>query len=142
MINALFCGIYGALASVLGKIALSENVYTEILNVTCTTQFSLDAPTCTGLVFFVRFIVFGCMLLSNAAMIACFLRSMERNASVTVTVVSSAVNYLASGAAGLFIFSEPVGQHCLAGSLCICLGLCLIGVSQEGLPKLRARQPV
>ena len=138
MLNALACGLFGAASSVLGKMALSDNVVLQWLMLVCNANNIEDGLTIQGLIYLVRVVLFGMMMLSNAAMIASFLKSMEKNASVTVTVVSNAVNYLASGAAGLLIFGEAVGSFWIVGSLCICLGLCMIVISQEGLPKMRA----
>lgn len=136
MLNAVLCGLLGAAASVLGKLALSESAYLNTLRDLCR-NVEVDNWSCDYVILGARCLLFLSMVFTNAAMIARFLKSMEKNASVTVTVVSSATNYLASGAVGLTVFGEPVGPNWCLGSLCICLGLCLVGISQEGFPKLR-----
>lgn len=140
MIQAIACGLYGSAASVFGKLALSENFLIEYVAVMCSEMLLKDDHICKITKLTTRAILFGFMLVSNAAMIANFLQAMEKNASVIVTVVSTAVNYLVTGAVGLFLFKEPVGSYWIIGYMCICFGLCLISISQEGLPKLRARK--
>ena len=137
MIRAILCGIYGALASVFGKLALSDNLYLDGVAKICAN--SAVGDKCEAIVFMTRASLFGIMLLLNAAMVGSFLKSMERNASVVVTVLSTGSNYVVTGFLGRFLFQEVLGSWWIVGSTAICFGMCLIGISQEGLPKLRAR---
>lgn len=137
MLQAIYCGIFGALASIAGKLALSDSSLLIGINAACSANF--DGTTCNLVLLVSRMILFGVMLLLNATMVASFLKSMERNASVIVTVLSTGSNYVLTGFLGRVIFDEKLGSWWLVGSTLICFGMCLIGVSQEGIPKLRAR---
>lgn len=137
MIHALLCGMFGALASIFGKLALSDNLYLDGVSKICAA--SAVGDKCELIMFLTRAALFGMMLFLNAAMVGSFLRSMERNASVVVTVLSTGSNYVVTGFLGRFLFQEVLGSWWLVGSTAICFGMCLIGISQEGLPKLRAR---
>lgn len=140
MLNAVLCGVYGALASVSGKIALSSNRILESVSFYCASNLSsFGEHSCDGVVIACRLLSFGCMILLNAAMISSFLKSMENNSSVVVTVLSTASNYLLTGFAGKIVFNEPLGSWWVLGSTIICIGLCFIVISQEGMPKLRAK---
>lgn len=135
MMQALYCGMFGALASIAGKFALSDNYFIVGSNSMCMDYF--DVSTCGSGVLLLRAALFGLMLLCNATMIASFLKSMERNASVIVTVLSTGSNYVVTGMLGRLMFDESLGSWWIIGSTMICLGMCLIGLSQEGFPKLR-----
>lgn len=137
MLQAIYCGVFGALASIAGKLALSDSFLLMEVNVMCSLYF--DGSVCPIILLMCRMGLFGLMLLLNATMVASFLKSMERNASVTVTVLSTGSNYVVTGFLGRLIFDERLGSWWLVGSTLICFGMCLIGVSQEGIPKLRAR---
>lgn len=141
MLHAVLCGLCGALASVAGKVALSNNRTLETVNMLCEDNnlHSLGPNTCVGVAILFRVLAFSCMLLLNAAMVSSFLRSMEKNSSVIVTVISTAANYLLTGLAGKLAFNEALGSWWMLGSTIICVGLCFIVVSQDGIPKLRSR---
>lgn len=140
MLHAILCGLYGALASVTGKLALSNNHVLESVNIFCAANWSsFGENTCAGISISFRLLAFGCMLLLNAAMVSNFLRAMEKNPSVVVTVLSTASNYLITGVAGKIVFDEALGSWWALGSTIICVGLCFIVVSQEGIPRFRAK---
>jgi uncharacterized membrane protein len=133
----LLCGFFGALASVIGKMSLSYNNIMDGVNSACSNQ--LSSSWCLFVAFFVRFILFCAMLGLNLSMVTYFLKALEKNASVVVTVVSSATNYLLVGILGRVLFSEQLNTQWVVGSVLICCGLCFVGVSQEGFPKLREK---
>lgn len=138
MFHAILCGFCGASASVVGKLAFSsDNPIIKSLSSFCRMTNSIDH--CNYALIFIRAVLFGGMLFLNAAMVANFLRAMEKSPSVIVTVVSTATNYLVTGLFGKFLLSEKLGERWILGSTLICVGLCLIAVSQDGFPKLRLR---
>jgi len=132
MIHALLCGIYGSLASVLGKIALSENWIVESVFTYCEGYIGKHGENlCSTSRFCCRGFFFVSMLFLNTMMVASFLRAMSANLSIVVTVLSTATNYLITGALARLLFDENLGSWWVTGSLIICCGLCLVSLSQE-----------
>jgi drug/metabolite transporter (DMT)-like permease len=132
MFYAALCGIFGSLASVMGKIAFSDNQVLSAARAFCAQDLGLQADTCQAASTALRLLCFGLMLACNATMVAFYLRALAQNASVVATVGSTAVNYLVTGATGWLLFRESVGSSWLLGSLFISTGLCLIAMSQDG----------
>ena len=135
MLLAIACGAFGAVASIVGKLALSDNLLMTMVSTLCEVEYDMKTQQCQYLIVVLRVMLFGIMIALNAAMVANFLRAMEKHASVIVTVVSTATNYLITGGLGRIIFKEKLGSWWLLGSVLICGGLCLIGISQDGITK-------
>ncbi len=74
--------------------------------------------------------MFPLMLACNGLMLSNFLKALERDSSVMVTVVSSAINFLLTGLLSGFVLEEPLGLRWLAGALLIVAGIFLIAFSQ------------
>ncbi len=70
------------------------------------------------------------MLLCNGLMISQFLKALEKNSSLSVTVISSAVNFLFTGLAGNVILQERLGMRWVLGASLIMCGILMITVSQ------------
>jgi drug/metabolite transporter (DMT)-like permease len=132
MFYAALCGIFGSLASVMGKIALSENRVLSAVLAFCAQDLGLARASCQAASTALRLLCFGLMLACNAAMVAFYLKALAEDASVVATVGSTAVNCLVTGATGFLLFGESVGSSWLLGSLFISTGLCLILTSQDG----------
>lgn len=130
--RAILSGLCGALASTLGKFALGDTELVETCWKHCVDKNLMGGVhECSAIITVIRLAFFILLLFANGAMLFNFLEAMKKNSTLTVTVVSSAANYLTSGIAGLLIFGEPVGSYWLVGSLGICVGIAVIGYSQE-----------
>jgi len=134
MLVAITCGIFGALASISGKFALSSSDFDVLLisSLPFLSRFCPDQETgiCSAVYWLVRALVFVTMLVCNALMIANFLSALESSSSLIVTVTSSAVNFLSTGILGKLLFHEEVNVRWYIGSFWIILGLLLITYSQ------------
>jgi hypothetical protein len=131
MLLVFLCGIFGAMASILGKISLSETSIvtaavgsacirsSTILNVWPTVatllgkdlldQYGLEVIfSCSTLAQTSRLVVFVLMVYCNALMLSYFLRALRDRSSLAVTVVSSATNFLITGLLGGLILGEDV----------------------------------
>jgi drug/metabolite transporter (DMT)-like permease len=129
---AILSGLCGALSSALGKFALGGTSLVEKSWNYCVNSGVMGGQhECLALITLIRMFCFGLLMFGNAIMIYYFMEAMKKNSSLTVTVVSTAANYLASGALGLLVFGEPVGSYWLLGSMGICLGIWVIAYSQE-----------
>ena len=139
MIFAVVCGAFGALASIVAKLALSDHSIVRSISSICEAIVTTRHTLCSAAVVSTRVILFMTMILLNGLMVTYFLKAMRNNASVVVAVVSTSVNFLLTGAFGLILLNEKVGAQWLMGSVLISIGLCFVSIGQHGIPKLRDR---
>lgn len=139
MIFAVLCGAFGALASIVAKLALSDHPTVRSISSICEAIVTSSHTLCSAAVVSTRVILFMTMVLLNGLMVTYFLKAMRNNASVVVAVVSASVNFLLTGALGFILLNEKVGAQWLMGSVLISVGLCFVSIGQHGIPKLRDR---
>lgn len=72
---------------------------------------------------------YGLMLCANAAMTACFVRSLRRLPSLQATVISNAINMAATGLLGRLLFAEQITPRWALGIALVVAGLLLISSS-------------
>jgi len=131
-------GLYGALASVAGKLALSSGSPVSAL---CAAEFGTAAPWavppgyCAALQVGCRAVLFGAMLGCNGLMLSTFLMALEKRGTLIVVVISSTCNMLASGLLGQLLFGEPVHLSWCVGASLMCLGVGLVAFSQHDTSK-------
>lgn len=131
MILAVICGICGAIGSLFGKLAFSNNkIISKLETVLCIIV--VDDSICYLISIVLRIISFILMILFNGLMVNSFLKSIRNYASVSVAVVSTASNYLATGFIGYIVLDENLSLYWFSGSILISIGLCLISMSQDG----------
>jgi drug/metabolite transporter (DMT)-like permease len=138
MIRIALCGLYGAFATIAGKIALSDTIVITHLNHQCATQFSLSQSHCDSGVLLFRVMLFALMIFCNGLMISQFLKALEKNSSLSVTVISSAVNFLFTGMAGNIILRENLGLRWILGATLILAGILMITISQGDSRRARS----
>jgi drug/metabolite transporter (DMT)-like permease len=119
---SIICGLYGASAAIFGKIALSQNWIIDFFDEKCE-KFNDSKFICTS---FIRTVVFCLMLCLNTMMIATFLKALEKNSSLAVTVVSSSVNFILSGLLGGIFLQENIGLKWFIGASLVISGIFLI----------------
>ncbi len=79
--------------------------------------------------------------MSNGFMVSNFLKALEKNSSLLVTVVSSAVNFLFTGVVSNLVLQEKLGLKWMGGASLIILGILLIAFSQGvSVPKKENNQ--
>jgi uncharacterized membrane protein len=140
MIFAVVCGAFGALASIVAKLALSDHpTFRSITSICEAIVTTRHVTLCSAAVASTRVILFMTMVLLNGLMVTYFLKAMRNNASVVVAVVSTSINFLLTGVLGFIILNEKVGAQWLMGSVLISVGLCFVSIGQHGIPKLRGR---
>ena len=139
MIFAVVCGAFGALASIVAKLALSDHPTFRSIASICEAIVTTRHILCSAAVASTRVILFMIMVLLNGLMVTYFLKAMRNNASVVVAVVSTSINFLLTGVLGFVILNEKVGAQWLMGSVLISVGLCFVSIGQHGIPKLRGR---
>ena len=129
--EAFFCGISGAVGSLCGKLALSDNSTRETCSSFLTVANYELGIYCTGISFVLRALFFFSMLACNAFMLSNFLIALEKKGSLMVVVVSSSTNIIMTGLIGQFIFGENVGDNWYAGASVMSIGVALIAFSQD-----------
>lgn len=129
--EAFFCGIAGAVGSLCGKLALSENSTKETCSALLSDGNFQLGVYCTGISFVLRALFFFSMLACNAFMLSNFLIALEKKGSLMVVVVSSSTNIIMTGFIGQIIFGEDVGDNWYAGASVISIGVALIAFSQD-----------
>ncbi|GIM16356.1 hypothetical protein Vretimale_18966, partial [Volvox reticuliferus] len=70
----------------------------------------------------------------NAAMMALYLRSLQRLPSLQATVYSNAANIIATGLLGKLLYGEALGFRWLLGVACILLGIALVTAAAAPAP--------
>ena len=141
--EVFLCGIAGAVGSLCGKLALSENGTGIGANQSCTVFFSGTAAEestggvgsgggyCTVFTYAVRAFFFSGMLACNAFMLSNFLIALEKKGSLVVVIVSSSTNIILTGFIGQLILNEDVGDNWYAGASLMLMGVALIAFSQD-----------
>ncbi len=123
----MLCGLFGSLATILGKMALSSDNWILIdMWAICAQSLGLSPERCDMLVLLFRGITFFEMLFCNALMISYFLKSLEKESSLHVTVISTATNFLLSGLLGRLVLKEEVSNMWYLGASIISAGICCI----------------
>lgn len=133
MWTILLCGCLGGFATVLGKLSFSnDNPLLNQLSIACF-ESNLFGDVCYYGAWIVRLVSFAAMFACNAMVIGYFLKAMEQNNTVVVTVVSSATNFLTSGILGYAIFGEALSRNWYIGSSLIMIGMCFVSFSQGNI---------
>ena len=136
MLSIIVSGLCGALASISGKVSFSATTpFILYLNSFCEqylSPFSLESY-CWNVSYAVRLVAFFFMFYANAMALSTFLKALESKSSLTVTVVSSATNFLTTGLLSGLLLGEEVGKMWFLGALVIALGVFLIAMSQGGV---------
>ena len=130
MNEIVFCGLFGACASVFGKISLSDlSPPIKYLSNHCLIEFP-NFVYCKKIIYLVRFVSFLAMLYTNALMLSMFMKALEKRNSLPVTVGTSAINFLFTGILGNLILRENINSQWFLGALLIASGVLLIALSQ------------
>jgi drug/metabolite transporter (DMT)-like permease len=109
----LLAGFFAALAGVCGKVAADSRVI-ESLSDSVSVQTALRALSAVGVV------------LSNALMWHCFVRSMHESNSVVAATVNACVNLLFTALFGSLLFGESFSLKWILGALLMSLGVVLV----------------
>mmetsp|Transcript_28561 Transcript_28561/g.39306 ORF Transcript_28561/g.39306 Transcript_28561/m.39306 type:complete len:141 (-) Transcript_28561:185-607(-) len=137
MFHTLLCGLCGSIGSLLGKLALNGDLdFHKVIVRNCQT-LSHSLPECSSfcskISYLVRASLFCLMIFFNIIATSSFLKALERNASLPVTVVSSSINFLMSGLIGWLAFNETVSLKWFSGAGLILIGVLLIILSQKNV---------
>ena len=126
--ETILCGLFGSLATILGKICFSTDtwVLNSLFNL-CTDTLFFSVPNCEIAMLAFRGIVFAEMLFCNALMLGYFLKALEKESSLHVTVISAGTNFMLSGLLGYIVLQEDVSNTWFFGAFLICAGICCIG---------------
>ena len=115
----------------IGKIALSDTLLTKYLaDNMCQLQqifFTECVETDTSL----RLLAFLGMLLTNSLMVSSFLKALETDSSLQVTVLCSSVNFLMSGWLGVKVLNESVNGMWWIGVCIVCIGIFCVATSSS-----------
>lgn len=125
--NVVFCGAFGSVASIVGKIALSDN---WLVNTLRTYLCDNTVVSCYIIEWPIRAIIFALMFSCNALMISNFLKALEKNGSLQVTVMSSSINFVLTGLLGTLVMNETVSLMWYVGALMVSVGIYLVSLSQ------------
>lgn len=133
------CGVFSALASVFGKFSLSilsnNDTTSQKTYSYCSNNYYLH-DYCWFILLFIRLLYFIAMLTCNILQLNSFLKALELNGTLYVTVVSYAVSFVITGILGYFILGEVQNSKWLLGACLTSIGVYLISYSQrETTPK-------
>jgi drug/metabolite transporter (DMT)-like permease len=135
MIEIVKSGLAGAVASIFGKMSLSDKTpATEFMRYYCEVYFFYgETSRCWNMVYFVRLASFLLMFFFNAMALSKFLKALEKRGSVFVTVVSSATNFLVTGLLSGLLLGEQINAKWCFGAFLIAGGVFLIAIGQGGM---------
>jgi drug/metabolite transporter (DMT)-like permease len=148
MAYAFGAGVWGALASVWGKLAtMNYNgqgggglcpLISQWIPFWSNMWDNYCIELGPWLEYIVRGVLFGLVILSNVLMWNLFVKSMHASSSIVGTVASSASNFFLSALVGFILFGEYLPLTWWAGATCILLGLYLI--SRGEAPKEQKKE--
>lgn len=131
--EVFLCGVYGALGSLSGKLALGQDSpVSGLCNEGVGRSLGIPHSHCAMIVIGFRFLLFGLMVMLNGLMISSFLLALEKKGTLVVVVISSSMNICLTGLLGHFFLGENVGENWYIGALLMLIGVFLVAFSQEG----------
>lgn len=139
IIYGIQAGLFACLASVFGKLALSEDDIMRIcMEVGKFSQLDLVGP-CSRLSPVVRVVCIALIIASNSLMWLFFTKAMNASSTTAAALaVNSAANFLLTGIAGAVLFGETLSLQWAVGTMFILAGLICINVHisrEEGQSK-------
>jgi drug/metabolite transporter (DMT)-like permease len=130
--EVFFCGVYGALGSLSGKLALGrDSPVSGLCNEGVGKSLGIPHGHCSMIVLGFRLLLFAFMVMLNGLMISSFLLALERRGTLVVVVISSSMNICLTGLLGQFFLGESVGESWYGGALLMLVGVFLVAFSQE-----------
>jgi len=126
-------GFSGGMGSILGKLALSPEIFVmkAISNFICKDALDLEF-SCPTVMIILQVSSFAGMFYCNILMLSYFLKALETRGSLPVTVVCSAVNFVVTGLLGGMILGEEINFRWCIGASFIMIGIVFIMFSQGG----------
>lgn len=118
-------GVYSALASIFGKLSLTDDVLVAHSNAFCSSSLSFK-DHCHLILLSLRGTSLIGMLACNILMLSTFLKAMACKGSLHVTVISSSVSFLLTGILGSLVLGEKINLKWFSGALLIALGVSCI----------------
>lgn len=137
-VEPFLSGIFGALGSVAGKFALSADspINNVCLNEVGKALLNVPHSTCTIIIVTFRVMLFLVMLGCNGLMLSNFLMALEKRGTLTVVIISSTCNMLASGMLGYLLFGESLRESWIFGASLMLIGVFLVAHSQQDTKKI------
>ena len=137
MLEVILSGLYASVSSILGKISLTTKTpLIDFFRYHCEISvFLLTEANCWHISYVLRFSLFILMFYCNALTFTYFLKSLETRSSLSVTVISSAVNFLVTGLLSGIILGEKINNRWYLGAGIIAIGVSLIAFSQSNVKR-------
>ncbi|RDD40071.1 Transmembrane protein 42 [Trichoplax sp. H2] len=122
---ASLAGLSAAFASMFMKLAFyDDHIMKDYL---CTAWIEISSKNCTKIWWCLRAICIGGFFLSNAIMWTFFVKALNQfRTSLQATVISSAINFIASALLGYVIFKEYLSKMWCLGAFLMIVGLGII----------------
>jgi drug/metabolite transporter (DMT)-like permease len=128
VIPILWCGFFGGIATIFGKLSFSQNWIIDFILKQCVIGLESQV-SCYYVEVLIRIVAFIGIVACNLLIANYFLKSMEDNNTLVVIVISSATNFLTTGILGQLIFGETVTSTWYTGSCLITIGMILVSLS-------------
>ena len=128
--NSILAGFFGALASVFGKFAFSnDSILVAFVEQSClqtTLLPSHGTGVCAYVVYAFRALMFLIMGWVNAMMFHYAFKAMNTEGSLSGTVTTTSCNFLFTALLGYFLFQEDLSPMWFGGAACIAVGIYLV----------------
>jgi len=134
-VDSFMAGLFGALASVFGKLAFSsDSILVTFLEDKCL-QVDLSSVggegACTYAVYLCRVLMFVIMGWVNAMMFHFAFKAMNTEGSLSGTVTTTSCNFVFTALLGYFLFGEELSLMWFVGAACIAIGVCLVTMGKD-----------
>ena len=135
VVDSFMAGLFGALASVFGKLAFSSNsILVTFLEDKCpqVDLYSVGGElACTYVVYLCRVLMFVIMGWVNAMMFHFAFKAMNTEGSLSGTVTTTSCNFVFTALLGYFLFREELSLMWFVGAACIAIGVCLVTMGKD-----------
>ena len=124
---SIIAGIFGAFASVFGKLAFSsDSIAVKYISTKCHMQFETTTSGevyCSYIIYAFRALMFFIMMTVNGIMLSSMVRALHSDVSLKSTVMTTSVNFLATAIFAYLLFNEHLSITWWIGAFFIFLGV-------------------
>ena len=126
-IYSIVAGVFGAFASVFGKLAFSsDSIAVKYVSKKCQTQLfemAEGGQYCSYIIYSFRALMFFIMMSVNGIMFSSMVRALHSDGSLKSTVMTTSVNFIATAIFAYLLFDEKLSIMWWAGAFFIFLGV-------------------
>ena len=124
-LHSIIAGVFGAFASVFGKLAFSsDSIAVKYISQTCHANLKISSELyCSYIIYGFRALMFFIMMTVNGIMLSSMVRALHSDGSLKSTVITTSVNFVATAIFAYLLFSEDLSMTWWVGAFFIFLGV-------------------